>query len=270
MFTTIITDCRDDNARARQESRIAALCQTSTSFIGVQSDIEASLHLIDILDATEGRPGIILVNVAPRGGHTRAWENGTPFAFFWHQETLVVASIDGFTLAAVKKLQLVNTVQQLDTRSAAAAMAAATFISADAAAHIPETQFRSFDFTPRAAAFLYQKQTLPSTTLSLTDVPDLPAAIWHIDSFGNAKTTLTPNEISTSDLTPTRFGTLAYYDQLRSVPDNESALVRGSSGMGTTRFLEGMMQRGNFANAHHAQIGDDIFSPTNHAQHATT
>jgi hypothetical protein len=269
MFTTIINDCRDDNARARQESRLASLLGTPVSFVGVQSDLEAGVQLIDILDATEGRPGLILVNVAPRGGHTTKWENGTPFAYFHYHDTLIISSVDGFALSGVKKFGLTETVKLLDTHSAATAMAAAGFVDAAAAARIPTTQFRSFDFTPRVGAFLYGGGEIPTEDYSLTQVPDLPAAVWHIDNFGNCKTTLTTADLAGASELATRFGTLPHAAKLRDLPDGHHALVSGSSGLGDTRFLELMIQRQSFAKHHAVLLGDDLFSPTSYFRQAT-
>jgi hypothetical protein len=269
MFTTFITDCKDDNARARQESRTASLLTTSTAFIGVDSDLEAGMQLIDILDATEGRPGIILVNVAPRGGHATKWENGTPFGYFWYQKTLVVASVDGFALSAVKALGITQEIALLDTHSAATAMLEAGFITSAAAMHIPLTQFRSFDFTPRVAAFIYLGNAVPTSRYTFEHVPDLPPAIWHIDSFGNCKTTLRIEDITSNQATNTRYGSLPFIAQLRQVPDGTPALVQGSSGIDKTRFLELMTQRGNFAKAFGANIGDDVFTGISHFTKAT-
>ena len=269
MFTTIINDCKDDNARGRQESRIASLHSTGLSFIGVESDLEAAMQLLDVLDATEGREGLILVNVAPRGGHTRQWENGTPFGYFWHQKTLIVASVDGYVLSAIKSLGLATEINLLDTHTGATAMLEAGFISSDAATRIPTTQFRSFDFIPRAGVFLLQGGKLPSTLYELTHVPDLPKAVWHIDNFGNCKTTLQKQDV-TSDTATTRFGNLPYYGQLKDLPDQTAGLVAGSSGLGNTRFLELMIQRGNFARTHNISIGDGVLTADSYFTTATT
>lgn len=270
MFITIINDCRDDNARGRQESRLASLVPAATSFIGVQSDLEAGVQLIDTLDATEGRPGLILVNVAPRGGHTTKWENGTPFAYFKYQDTLIVSSVDGFVLSGVKKFELVTEVALLDTHSAAAAMTAAGFIDTAAAARIPTTQFRSFDFTPRVGAFLLGGGLLPSEPYALTNVPNLPAAVWHIDNFGNCKTTLTAADLAGGSELTTRFDVLPHIAQLRNLLDNQHGVITGSSGLGDIRFLELMAQRKSFAGAHKVNIGDDLFTENSHFHQATT
>ncbi|PIZ82395.1 MAG: hypothetical protein COY02_00205, partial [Parcubacteria group bacterium CG_4_10_14_0_2_um_filter_41_6] len=62
MFITIINDCKDQNAAGRQAARVACLFNIAPTFVGVQSDIEASGNIIDVLDATEGKKGIILAN----------------------------------------------------------------------------------------------------------------------------------------------------------------------------------------------------------------
>ncbi len=222
-----------------------------------------------MLDATEGKRGLILVNVAPRGGHTTKWENGTPFGYFWYKETLVVSSVDGFALSAVKKLSLADNINLLDTHTAADTMLDQKFISEVAAKQVPTTQFRSFDFTPRAGAFLMLGNSLPTTDYSMEEVAVLPPAIWNIDCFGNCKTTLTLSEIDPEAKIENRFGTLPFTTRLRDVEDNESSLVQGSSGINDTRFLEMMTQRGHFAKLHNAKIGDDVFEDKSYFTSAT-
>lgn len=269
MFTTIINDCRDDNAKGRQMSRVASLIPGAISYVGVDSDIEAAIQLIDILDATEGRAGVILVNVAPRGGHTTQWENGTPFAYFWHHETLIISTVDGFALSGAKKFLGITAVNLLDTHAAAKAMEEAAFLTEDAAFRLPSSQFRSFDFTPRVGAFMAKGNEVPSEPYPLDTIPDLPAAIWHIDNFGNCKTTLTREDAAHQEHLETRFGTLPVIPQLRNVPDEADAVTVGSSGIGNTRFLELVSQRKAFAKHHGAQVGDDVFEEKSHFVTAT-
>src|SRR3989344_9103064 len=114
MNIIIINDCRDANAVGRQIARAASLLGGSASFLGVTSDLQAAGNLIDVLDALGENPGVVLVNVAPRNGKAKKWGNGTPFGYFWYRKTLVVASIDGYTLSLVKKLKVVNFVYVLD------------------------------------------------------------------------------------------------------------------------------------------------------------
>jgi hypothetical protein len=269
MFITIINDCRDENARARQESRIAALLNSPTIFLGVNSDIEASMQIIDVLDATEGARGLVLVNVAPRGTRVKKWENGTPFGYFKYKETIVIASIDGYTLSAVKKLKLATTLQVFDIATCAKILQEKGVIHEETAAYLPKTQFRSFDFTPRAGAFLLSGEILPTTTLSLDDIPDLPHTVWHIDNFGNCKTTLLSNDYSQKDSLTTHFGTFPIISQLRDLDDGQSSAIVGSSGIGGYRFLELMSQRKSFSLLYGVQIGDDIFNSHSYFTTAT-
>jgi hypothetical protein len=222
-----------------------------------------------MLDATEGRKGLILVNVAPRGGSATKWENGTPFAYLWHHETLIISSVDGFALSGIKQISVADTVSLLDTHTATEAMLTAGFISPEVAARIPGSQFRSFDFTPRVGAFLMSGNELTSTPYPLTNVPDLPKAIWHIDNFGNCKTTLTKADLTGASKITTRFGTLPYIEHLHDVPDGQAAIITGSSGYNNNRWLELVCQRASFASRHHAHIGDDLVSEQTYQVTAT-
>ncbi len=116
---------------------------------------------------------------------------------------------------------------------------------------------------------MIQGNHLPSTEYDLGQIPALPPAIWGIDNFGNCKTTLLPSEIDTSHPISTRFGNLTFYTRLHDVPDGETALVKGSSGIDDFRFLEILMQRRNFAKNSGAKIGDDIFSEQSYFKRAT-
>ena len=68
MFVTIINDCKDSNTFGRQETRASLLFNTHIATVGVEYGVtlEAAGNLIDILDASEGAKGVILVNIAPR------------------------------------------------------------------------------------------------------------------------------------------------------------------------------------------------------------
>lgn len=268
MFTTIINDCRDQNASARQTSRVGSLLKTSLSFVGVDSDLGAGMQLIDMLDASGGREGMILVNVAPRGDHATKWENGTPFAYFWYKKTLVISSVDGFAFSGVKKFGLTDSIHLLDIHEATKTMTDAGFITEDEAKRVPSSQFRSFDFTPRVGCFMMLGNHLPSTEYDQENIPLLPQAIWNIDNFGNCKTTLTEEDIK-SDKIQTRYGELDYFEKLRDLPDGKTALVKGSSGIYDHRFLEVLTQRRNFAETNNAKIGDDIFAEKSYFKKAT-
>src|SRR5579872_4882433 len=111
MFVSIITDCRDDLAMGRQLARIAVLFGNASTIpigVGEFTEVEAAGNLIDILDATEGKEGVVLVNVAPRHGRGKKWPNGTPFGYFWYKKTLVVSTIAEQTLSLVKKFGIAD------------------------------------------------------------------------------------------------------------------------------------------------------------------
>jgi hypothetical protein len=269
MFNVIINDCHDDNVRGRQEARIISLNGFPTTFIGVTSDIEAGVNLLEAIDATDGRPGLILVNTAPRGNHVKKWENGTPFGYFWFGETLVIASVDGLVLSAVKKLGFTGDIHLLDIHACADVLLNAGKITERIAKYLPKTQFRSYDFTPRVGAFLLEGGEIPSTPYGLEHVTELPFAVWHIDNFGNIKTTLTREDLHGQTEVETRWGVFPFVEQLRDVPDGEAAITEGSSGFESTRFLELIIQRQSFAKHHEVNIGDDIFSEQRYFTQAT-
>lgn len=248
--TTIITDCRDANAQSRVAARAAALLGTPATFVGVASDIEAAGNIIDSIDALAGAPGVVLANVAPRNGTAKQWPNGTPFGYFYYHDTLVIASIDGATLALVAQLQLSDTINVFDIPTVMQALVAAGSLDAQTAARITATQFRSFEFLPRAAAWLCQGFTLPSQPTALHDSEPLPPTVWWVDNFGNCKTTLVANNLTDTQkkYLQEQYG-CTYYDRLKDVPDGERALVAGSSGLDGQRFLEIVVQGGNAAQA---------------------
>lgn len=248
MNITIINDCRDSNAAGRQIARTASLFNASTvSFIGVSNDLEAAGNLIDILDSLEDRPGIVLVNVAPRNGKAKKWTNGTPFGYFWYENILVVASVDGYTLSLVKKLDLVGIIHVLDIPKSLDRLIKEGMIPAELGKPIADSQFRSYDFLPRIAAFLIQNKSIESTELRISEILDPPRTIWWVDNFGNCKTTVLSDEFAykSGQLIKTNFGHFRYFKKLKDVPDREPALIVGSSGIRDKRFLELVIQGGN-------------------------
>lgn len=247
MFCTIINDCKDENAFGRQATRAAALLGCPVQTVGVKTDLEAAGNLIDMLDAAEGGKGVVLVNVAPRNGKAKKWPNGTPFGYFFHGETLIVTSIDGQTLSLVKKLGLVDTIHVFDIPTVMKNVAESGSLSAELANEISQTQFRSFQFTPRAAAWLLNGIDLPATPMPVSEIADAIPGIWWIDNFGNAKTSLLHGEEMPIDL--------PHYERLKDVPDGECAIVTGSSGIGNKRFLEIVCQGGNAAKVLGLKIG---------------
>lgn len=256
MFITIINDCRDENAKGRQTTRVQSLFGITPNFIGVEHDLEAAGCLIDTLDAGQDSNGIILLNVAPRSsrwkfaldknGNGKAWENGTPFGYFKIDQVLVVATIDGFSLSLIKKLNLVREIKVLDVPQVLEFALNNNLLEEQRAERIKHTQFRSFDFVPYVANWLSQELELPYSTLSLTKIKDAPAAIWFQDNFGNKKTTLLEADLEhlESDKVKCALGKFKYYPRLKDVPEGEQGIITGSSGYQNQRFLEIVVQGG--------------------------
>lgn len=260
MNITIINDCRDDNAKGRQIARTSALIEGNISFLGVSSDLEAAGNLIDILDASQDEPALILVNVAPRNGSAKKWPNGTPFGYFWYKNVLVVSSIDGLTLSLVKKLKLADSINVLDIPTVVGIFSEKGFITKDTADYIINTQFRSYEFLPRVASYLLKNKEVESVKHPISEFTDAPKAIWWVDNFGNCKTTILPSEveISAGNTVMTKIGELNYYNRLKDVPDKSDAIITGSSGLGGIRFLEVVSQGESAARKFGISSGDVI------------
>lgn len=157
MFITIVNDSSNDNARVRQIVRWSTLFPKATiSFVGIDSNLENSAtltaggNLVDILDASDGREGIVALNVAPRG-EMKDGENGPSFCYFWYKKTLVVPTIKGYTLSLVKKFNIVKNVNLLDTKGVLDFAFKKGLIDNWLNSYIAKSQFRSFDFQPRVA-----------------------------------------------------------------------------------------------------------------------
>jgi hypothetical protein len=238
MNFTIINDCKDPNAVGRQMSRASSLLNGNGVFIGVGSDLEAAGNLIDILDAYGDAEAVILVNVAPRNGSSKKWGNGTPFGYFRYKNSLVVSSIEGLTLSLVKKAGLVKEIFVMDIPTVAKVWVKEGFLDEETGSYIAATQFRSFDFVPRAAAYLIKHASVVSETHPIDSFPDAPSAVWWIDNFGNAKTTILLSEGEKPEGLGGAHAALPFVPSLKDVADDTPALTRGSSGIGEKRFLE--------------------------------
>lgn len=280
----IITDCADDNARARQELRFAKIFGSKPTFLGVgadvvlgegnkAADVEAAGNLLDLLDAESNLPTnasheqqtIILVNVAPRGGKTRKiWENGTPFCYFYINKALVVSTYARRCLSLIRDLGHLDSVELLDVPTVTAAAMEWGELTLAKADLINHTQFRSFEFMPLVARWILDKQPVPSMTQTLEDVPSIEPSVWWVDSFGNVKTTLLPKDIGFKDgksVTLANGQKAVCYTHLADVPRGVTALVVGSSGLGDDRFVELVVQRGNAAKQYGLSIGSPILAP---------
>ena len=263
MQITIINDCLDQNAKLRQISRVGSLFENcSVNCFGAGSELEASGFLVDAIDSFEGRKGIIIVNVAPRGKSAKKWKNGTPFGFFWHKETLVVSSVDGFVLSLVKKLNITENFQILDIPEVLGAINSKEMNTSEKQ-RIINSQFRSFEFLPRVAHWLTKKIKIPYQKYDLQKVADIPQVVWFVDNFGNIKTILLKGDFDTNNSAfkikiGEQIEQFNFYDCLKDLPSGSIGLVLGSSGIGNNRFIEIMMRGGNAAEKLGVKIGDKI------------
>ncbi len=259
MFVTLITDCQDDNALGRLTTRLSTLFNCHITTIGVGSDLEAAGNLIDTLDASIGEKGIVIVNVAPRHKEAKKWPNGTPFGYFFYKQTLVISSVDGLTLSLVKKFGLTDQIKLMDIPTIVSTLVENGAIIKDLAGHITHTQFRSFEFLPRVAKWLSDGTQIPTSDFPILRSSVSPDTIWWIDNFGNCKTTLLSTDLnfSAGKKINTKFGELTCYNRLKDVPDDQPALIIGSSGL-EERFLEIVVQGQSAAKLLNIKSGDLI------------
>ena len=258
MFATIINDCRDQNAMGRQTIRVSSLLGVQPTTIGIENETEAAGNLIDCLDAASGRPGVILVNVAPR--HNNDYPNGVPFCYVNIGEILVLTTASTVVLGLIKKMGLAQTYQLLDIPAISGWAEQNRLIDPAWASRMTSTQFRSYEFLPWMASIMNKGWVdFPHQQLPLPDQP-LPS-IWYIDCFGNAKTTALQNEITPANngMVTTELGQLKYYNRLKDVPDHEAGLVVGSSGIADKRFLEIVVNGQSAAAKFNLKTGQAIF-----------
>lgn len=263
MFVTIITDCHDDGTKNRQTTRAASYFHCHISFVGLTSynELEGAGNIIDTLDAADGNKGILLVNCAPRHGKAKKWPNGTPFGFFTYKDNLVVSTVDGNTLSLAKKFGLIEHMYVTDIPTVLDAMIKIDKFPEDLQEPVINTQFRSFEYLPRLAKWIHEGIKVPCEEMPLQDIPDAPHAVWWVDNFGNCKTTMLPEEIGHEHgkKLQTRFGEVTCYNRLKDVPNGETALIIGSSGLGKKRFIEFVIQGKSASAAYDLKTGDTIF-----------
>ncbi len=251
------TDCKDSNAIVRLTARLQALFPDKPIYAnGINSDLEASGCIVDTLDAL--RKGlnshIIIGNLAPR--EEKKHKNGAPFYFGYIKDEIVIANYTCFSLCA--KLGLIDTIYETDVYTVCR-----EFLDEDEAKRIANSQFRSFEYVPLLAMWVYEKKDIPNTEISIH--PDANQKIWWVDNFGNVKTTFTRDEIllkvkegyvdiSIND----NIMTFPFYEKLSDVPVHERAVIIGSSGYGNIRFAEIVIQGKSAASEFKLSVGDNL------------
>lgn len=262
MFFTILSDCSDANESARQQTRVNTLfgCPANILKLGAYSDIEAAGNLVDVLDAGEGKRGVVLVNIAPRFGQGKQWENGVPFGFFHFQDTLVVSVASNEALFLARKLGLVETLQVTDIPEVVEILIENDLLETEKKDYLINTQFRSYEYAPKLAKLVFEGVDVPTRQYSLEDPYKVENIVWFIDTFGNCKTTLLESDITVDSegFVETRFDKIRFYPKLKDLPDGEMGIYLGSSGIGDQRFVEISVQGGNAAERLGVNVGDRV------------
>lgn len=262
MFVTIINDCNDPNDLfARQATRVATLFNSPVIPVKVEnySDLEASGNLVDALDASEGSEGVILVNVAPRHGLGKKWENGTPFGYFYYHKTLVVATVSGYTLSLPKKLGLIDKLYITHLPDVVDKLVKLGKMEQHKADQIKKTQFRSYEYSPKLAKYLWEGIDLPAEEYDVNEILDVDDRVWLTDSFGNCKTTILEKELDKSQgEVETKWGRFKIHERLKDLATDEAALYVGSSGIEDKRFVEFTINGQNAAQKYEVKIGDKV------------
>lgn len=247
----------------KQVTRVAGLFPSaSIATVAIEQDeLEAAGNLIDMLDASDGNEGVILVNVAPRQGRGKKWPNGTPFGYFMYKKTLIVATIAEGSLSLVKKFGLATEIFLTDVPTVVDAMIEQGHLGKELRDLIVKSQFRSCDYMPRLAAWVKKGINVPTETYALDQVADAPKAVWWVDNFGNCKTTVLPEEVGheAGKILKTKVGEIKCFDRLKDIPNDEAGLIIGSSGLGLKRFLELNVQGKSAAAKFNLKPGTELF-----------
>jgi len=134
------------------------------------------------------------------------------------------------------------------------------FISDSLRENITNTQFRSYEFVPRVAKYIYDNKDVTSEKIDIGGVDDMPKVVWWIDNFGNCKTSILKDElnIDSDGFVETKIGKLRFFEKLKDVPNKEAGLVVGSSGFMDKRFIE-VVAQGKRADQHFdLSVGSEI------------
>jgi hypothetical protein len=249
MQVTIISDCADSNAKGRQEIRYKSLMggNANLNFIGVSHDLEASGCLVDALDAYQDNPGIIVVNVAPRGNKDK-YPNGIPFCFAKVGNVTIVGTPNCFSLA--KKLGLMSEIFETDVYDVCK-----QFLPEEEAKRISESQFRSYEYLPHLTNWIFQGKNVKANSGLIHDF-GADDFVWYVDCFGNCKTTIVYQH--NQDLR-TSASDYDFVPRLADVPkDGKPYFIKGSSGHKNQRFIEIVVQNKSASSILNLKVGDRI------------
>ncbi len=260
----------DDNARGRITARlltgISGSVFSSVTPIGVDSEVEGFVQLVDQLDATRGNPAVILFNVAPRGVNKKKLPNGSPFGHLRVGNADIFPTTEGRVLPLLQNL--LGTRLRVRVHEICPEVLGAVGIPWYKRKYVTSTQFRSYEFLPDLANAVVSGREVPGRKIMVARVRDSGAFVGVVDKFGNIKTTALPGDIGFRPgrtLTLSLGGTevrLPCYPRLKDVPCGALAAVVGSSGLwvGRTnkRFVELVVQKGDAASRLQSLTGGGV------------
>ncbi len=267
-----INDCSDGNARMRVEARLSRLLPGATilTTVPVQNDLEASLNILDALDAVDNPwlhsgsgllisgldpiLNLIVANVAPRKG---VGNHGVGFYYARFGSTLILTTLSGYELSLLKKVGLSAKLYRLDVTEVVKWMVRSGLISKDYAHHIENSQFRSFEFLPiTGLCLLKMLDHVPTHPGSWEDLPVLAdGLVGTIDVFGNAKLTAVGKAGFKFSLEGEPSRIFESKPNLAALNDREAGVVRGSSGFWQCRLAEFMIKGSAAAKKYGLELG---------------
>jgi hypothetical protein len=186
----------------------------------------------------------------------------------------VVSTYEGHCLALARDFGIVNEVELVDVPTVTAAAVAWGDLSAAEAEKINNTQFRSLEFLPLVAYWLWQGKPVPSQKRSLVELPGVKGQVWLVDNFDDVKTTLLPKGVDFKQgksVTLANGETAICYRRLADVPKGVTALTIGSSGYGRHRLLEvAIGHRGRAGSLHGFRVGSPVLAANGSTESGTT
>ncbi len=247
----------DDNARGRITTRlltgIGESVFTSVTPIGVDSEVEGFVQLVDLLDATRGNKAVILFNVAPRGVNKKRLPNGSPFGHLRVGNADIFPTVEGRVLPLLQNL--LNRRLRVRVHEICPEVLGAVGIPRYQWKYVTSTQFRSYEFLPDLANAVMSGKEVPGREMAVARIRGGGGFVGIVDKFGNIKTTALPSDIGfrpgrtlALDLGGTEVR-LPCYPKLKDVPCGTLAAVVGSSGLwvgrANKRFVEIVVQKGD-------------------------
>lgn len=251
---TLITDCRDGDARSRQNTNYVRAGIPLTGFLGISHKLTAAGAIATHIALLEGEPGIVIGNAAPRGdADAPKRSNGSPFGYLEHEGTLIVSTVDCPGLTLLPRLGFGDTVNVIDIP----AIAATLFPDNEERQHRAiRTQFRSLHVLPFLVAYLWEHSKIKSTPELIS--PLQGEFIYFVDAFGNCKTTLTDQSFQGETLVVSN-QEIPRYRRLSDVPIGKLGLVTGSSGPFGNEFLEIVLNGKSAAEKLGIKTGDQLY-----------